>query len=311
MLRDNTSKGFFVCVIPIHCRVLFWGSFQLRYSSFLYISVLTLNSKSLSSDMGVCHVMWRLGVVIASILLLTLTAGCLEQTREGPALASSAATSVLRIDLPPQVNRTDYATFTCQLNMTRGSGLNNKVINWAIDNTYEGSSRTIWGFAAFNLTGDQTQELSIGKHVLSASFDGDYDYSASNATTTFQVSAPLPKSMPNASPTPHTEAMKPSISLSVPSTVGSGCADLTGSYSGLQRNQYLYILVKPASSNTWKVQNAPLIYANGTYAAHVCFDSQSNNDLIAIITTSMLNPGSTLNSLPQTVAESRVSTAVK
>ena len=255
--------------------------------------------------------MWRFGVIIASILLLTLSAGCLEQAREGPALATSAATSVLRIDPPPQVNRSEYATFTCQLNMTRGSGLNNKVINWAIDNTYKGSSRTIWGFAAFNLTADQTQELSTGKHVLSASFDGDYDYSASNATTTFQVGAASMKPTPNASPTPRSEAMKPSISLSVPPTVGSGCADLTGSYSGLQRNQYLYVLVKPAASNTWKVQNAPLIYANGTYAAHVCFDSQGDNDLIAIITTSTLNPGSALNSLPQTVAESHVSTAVK
>jgi hypothetical protein len=259
--------------------------------------------------MGVSHVMLRFGAIIASILLLALSAGCLQQAREGP--ASAAATSVLTINPPPQVNRSEYATFTCELNMTRGSGLNDKVINWAIDNNYKGSSHTIWGFATFNLTGDQTQELSIGKHVLSASFDGDYDYSASNATTAFQVSTSSPKPTPSGSPTPRAEVIKPSISLSVPSTVGSGCADLTGSYSGLQRNQYIYVLAKPAGSDTWKVQNAPLIYANGTYAAHVCFDSQGNNDLIAIITTSALNPGNTLKNLPQTVAESRVSTAVK
>lgn len=261
--------------------------------------------------MGVCYVMWRFGVIIASILLLALSAGCLEQVHEGPALASSAATSVLKIDPPRQVNQSEFATFTCELNMTRGSGLDNKEIYWAIDNTYKGSSRTIWGFAAFNLTGDQTQKLPIGKHVLSASFDGDYDYSASNATTTFQVSASATKPTPSASPTPLAEAVKPSISLSVPSTVGSSCADLTGSYSGMERNQYLYVLVKPAASDTWKVQNAPLIYANGTYAAHVCFDSKGNNDLIAIITRSVLNPGSTLKDLPQNVAESRVSTTVK
>jgi hypothetical protein len=288
------------------------GFLQLRYHlAFTYISVLNFDSKYLSPEMRPYYVMFRFGVIIALILLLTLSTGCLKQAHDGPALATSAATSVLSISPPPQVNRSEYATFTCELNMTRGSGLDNKEVHWAIDNTYKGSSRTIWGFAAFNLTGDQTQELSVGKHVLSASFDGDYDYSASNATTTFQVSASAPKPSASASPTPRVEAMKASISLSVPSTVGHGCADLTGSYSGLNRNQYLYVLVKPAGSDTWKVQNAPLIYANGTYAAHVCFDAQGNNDLIAVITASVLNPGATSKDLPQTVAVSRVSTTVK
>lgn len=256
--------------------------------------------------------MLKLLVVAASILLITLTVGCLDQAHESPTLASSAATSTLKIITPAAVNRSEYAAFTCQLNMTRGPGLDHKEIHWAIDNVYKETSRTIWGFASLNLTMDQTRDLPLGKHVLTASFAGDFDYAASNATTTFLVqAAPTPTSSPSASPTPRPEELKASVSLSVPSTVGRGDADLTGTYSGMERNQYLYVLVKPAGTDTWKVQNAPITYLNGTYSAHVKFEAQGNVDLLALITTSTLNPGSTTKNLPKTLAESRVSTTVK
>ena len=254
--------------------------------------------------------MLKLLAVAASILLVTLTAGCLQQAHTSPTLANSAATSTLKVTAPAAVSRSQSATFTCQLNATRGQGLDNKEISWAIDDVNKGSSQTVWGLATFNLTTDQTQGLSIGKHVLTASFAGDYDYDAAKATTTFQVqTAPTATPTPSASPSP-TDALKASISLSVPSTA-SRDAYLTGTYAGMGRNQYLYVLVKPAGNNTWTVQDAPITYLNGTYNVHVHFNSQGNADLAAIITASKLNPGSTTNSLPKTLAESHVSTTVK
>jgi hypothetical protein len=252
-------------------------------------------------------VILKLLAVIASILLVTITLGCLDQARENPTV-TAAATSALKIIAPTAVNRSEYATFTCQLNMTRGSGLDNKEIRWSIDNVYKESSRTIWGFAALNLTVDQTQDLTIGKHTITASFAGDYDYAGSDATTTFTVqTAPTPK--PTATPRP--EDVKASVSLSVPSTVNRGSAYLTGTYSALQSNQYLYVLVKAAGSPTWKVQQVPITYLNGTYGVNVNFDTSGYQDLAALITTSTLNPGSTVNTLPKALAESRTSTTVR
>jgi len=255
--------------------------------------------------------MLKLFVVAASILLITLTVGCLEQAHESPTIATFAATSTLKIDAPAVVNRSEYAAFSCQLNVTRGQGLDNKEIIWSIDNVHRETSRTVWGFAALNLTMDQTKDLSLGKHVLAASFPGDNDYSASNATTTFLVqTAPAPTPSPRNATTP--AGQNASVSLSVPSTA-SRSADLTGTYAGMERNQYLYVLVKPAGNNTWTVQDAPITYANGTYSVHVSFNSQGNQqfDLLALITTNTLNPGSKIKDLPKTLAESRASTTVK
>jgi hypothetical protein len=254
--------------------------------------------------------MLKLLVVAASILLVTLTVGCLEQAHQSPTPANTAATSTLKITAPAVVNRNEYATYTCQLNATRGQGLDNKEISWAIDNVNKETSQTVWGFATFNLTMDQTQGLSIGKHVLTASFAGDYDYAASNATTTFLVqTTPSPTPTPRNSTAP-ADALKASVSLSVPSTA-SRDAYLTGTYAEMGRNQYLYVLAKPAGNDTWTVQDAPITYLNGTYSVHVHFNSQGNVDLLALITTSTLNPGSTTKVLPKTLAESRVSTTVK
>lgn len=252
--------------------------------------------------------MRKLLAVVALILIIIVTSGCLDQARNDPTL-SAAATSTLKVTAPTVVNRSEYATFTCQLNMTHGPGLDNKEIRWAIDNVYKETARTIWGFAALNLTMEQTQGLTIGKHVVTASFGGDYDYAGSNATTTFSVQiAATPKP---STATPRPEDTKASISLSVPTTVNRGSAYLTGTYSGMQRNQYLYILTKASGSNAWNVQSAPITYLNGTYGVYVNFETSGYQDLVALITTSTLNSGSRINTLPKTLAESRASTTVK
>jgi hypothetical protein len=251
--------------------------------------------------------MRKLLAVVAVILIATITVGCLDQARENPTL-SAAATSTLKLTAPALVNRSEYATFTCQLNMTRGSGLDNKEIRWAIDNVYKETSRTIWGFAALNLTMNQTQDLTIGKHVITASFAGDYDFAGSNATTTFSVqtaATPTPRTA-----TPRPDAEKPSITLNVPvNGVGMGNAHLTGTFSGLLSNLNPYVLVRQAGADKWTVY-APLLEASGKYSVDVSFTAKGNADLVAIITTSTLNLGDVKN-LPKTLAESRVSTTVK
>jgi hypothetical protein len=252
--------------------------------------------------------MRKLFAVAAVILIATITAGCLDQARENPTV-SAAATSTLKITAPAVVNRSEYAQFTCQLNITRGSGLDNKEIRWTIDNVYKETSRTIWGYASLNLTTDQTQDLTIGKHVITAIFAGDNDYAGSNVTTTFSVQTAATPTPNTATPRP--EDTKASISLSVPPTVNRGTAYLTGTYSGMGRNQYLYVLAKAAGSNAWKVQSAPITYLNGTYGVYVNFETSGSQDLVALITTSTLNSGSSISTLPLTLAESRASTTVK
>ena len=252
-------------------------------------------------------------VVLVSILLIAASVGCLDQAHTNAPLTTSAATTTLKINTQPSVNQSEYATFTCQLNVTRGQGLDNKEIHWSIDSVNKGTTRTIWGYAALNLTIAETKGLSIGKHVLTASFDGDSDYTASHAKTTFQVRvAPTPT--PSASPQPETQ--NASVTLSVPPTVQRGYADLTGTFSGMERNAHLYVLVRPTGNDTWIVQEVPLIYVNGTYADHVYFDTHGNNnsqqfDLLAIITSNTLNAGDSIKNLPKTLAQNQVTTTVQ
>jgi hypothetical protein len=85
------------------------------------------------------------------------------------------------------------------VNVTRGPGLDHKEIRWSIDNVDKVRTRTVRGYAALNLTIPETQDLSIGKHVLTIFFNGDADYTPSHATTTFQVQiAPTPSASPSA-----------------------------------------------------------------------------------------------------------------
>ncbi len=256
--------------------------------------------------------MLKLFVVLASILLIAVSVGCLEQAHTTAPLTTSAATTTLKINAKPSVNQSEYATFTCQLNVTRGQGLDNKAIRWSIDNVDKETTRTIWGYAALNLTIAETLGLSIGKHVLTASFDGDPDYTPSHATTTFQVQrAPTPT--PSASPSAREKA---SVTLSVPPKVQRGYADLTGTFSGMESDAHLYVLVRPTGNSTWIVQDVPLIYVNGTYADHVYFDTHGNNnsqqfDLLAVITSNTLNAGDSVKNLPKTLAQNQVKTTVQ
>ncbi|MGZ7127859.1 MAG: hypothetical protein ACXVIS_02270 [Halobacteriota archaeon] len=219
-------------------------------------------------------------------MIVTMTVGCLDQAKQEPTV-SAAATSTLKVSAPSVVNRSEYTTFSCQLNMTRGSGLDNKEIRWSIDNVYKETSRTVWGFAALNLTSDQTQGLTVGKHAITAEFAGDYDYAGSNSTTTFSVQTVTPTAR---TATPRPEDAKVSISLNVPNySVKLGSATLTGTYSGLQRNQYLYVGIKAPGANTYKVQSPPITYLNGTYSVNVNFESSGNNEIVALVTSNTLS----------------------
>jgi len=117
-----------------------------------------------------------------------------------------------------------------QLNVTRGSGLDNKEIHWSTNNVDKETTDAVGGYATLNLTIPETRGLSIGEHVLKASFDGDTDYTPSHATTTFQVQiAPTPTSSVSSSAAKENA----SVTLSVPSTAQPGDAILTGTFSGM------------------------------------------------------------------------------
>jgi hypothetical protein len=254
--------------------------------------------------------MLKLFVVLASILLVAVSVGCLQQTNTNAPLSTAAATTTLTINAP-SVNQSEYATFACQLNVTRGPGLDSKEISWSIDKVDKGTTRTIWGYATLNLTIPETQGLSIGKHVLTASFDGDADYAPAHATTTFQVQiAPTPTLSPTAT------RQNASVTLSVPSKVQPGEATLTGTFSGMSSDESLYVLVRPAGNDTWIVQQVPLTYVNGTYADQVYFNTHGNShsqqfDLLAVITSNTLNAGDSITKLPKTLAQNQVTTTVQ
>ncbi|MDD1725854.1 MAG: hypothetical protein LUQ34_03120 [Euryarchaeota archaeon] len=252
--------------------------------------------------------MRKLFAIAALIFIATITVGCLDQA-EKPTV-SAAATSTLKLTAPAVVNRSEYTTFSCQLNMTHGSGLDDKEIRWSIDNVYKETSRTIWGFAALNLTLDQTQELTTGKHVITATFPGDYDYTSSNATTTFSVQTAAAPTPSKATALPNAE--KPSITLDAPQTVDSKKtpnASLTGTFSGKLNNQNIYVLVKQAGADQYTVY-APLLEASGNYQVDLSLTTKGNAELVAIITTSTLTTGGNVKNLPATLAKSSASTMV-
>ena len=148
-----------------------------------------------------------------------------------------------------------------------------------------------------------TQNLSLSKHVLTASFNGDADYASAK--------------YPGAHPDAHGRFEAECVSLAdVPSTVQPGTADLTGTYSGMANSAYLYVLAKPVGNATWTVQEVPLVYAKGTYADQVSFDTHGSNnsqqfELLAVITPNVLHPGQGITTLPQTFAQDRQTTAVQ
>lgn len=161
--------------------------------------------------------MVKLLAILASILLVALSCGCLDNGQQHTPVSNSAANTVLTFSTQTVVNQSEYATFACQLNVTRGQGLDGKEIHWSVDDVPKATSRTVWGYATYNLTSTDTSNLTVGKHIVQASFSGDNDYSASNATTTFQVQpAPSSSPIPTVSASPTAASVSESITLNAP-----------------------------------------------------------------------------------------------
>lgn len=258
--------------------------------------------------------MRKLLAVLVLLLLVCLSLGCLNRAEDSVPSTTSAASTVLQLSTQPSINQSEYVAFACQLNVSRGSGLNGKEIHWFVDNVQKDPSLTQWGYASLNLSAADTQELSTGKHVLKASFDGDPDYSPSNATAVFQVQTaptPTPTPTPSASPSPSAEPESRSITLSIQSPAKPGSIGVSGTHSGLKNGENIYVLVKPQDDNTWRVQNLPLVYVNGTFSASMNIDKPASYDVLALITGSQLDAGATLTKLPSSAAESRTTITVQ
>lgn len=257
--------------------------------------------------------MKNIPIIVALILLTALTLGCINQSKEAPQVNTATANTQLKLN-STTVAQGEFCTLTCQLNMTRGAGLNNKTIVWFLDNNYVGKSRTLWGYATYNLTGVDTSQLSIGMHVVNATFEGDADYVGSKATSTLQVLATALKPAPSESPISALDSAF--ISLNVPSGVKFGCKDVSGTYSGVTKDKNIYVLIKPDGAENWRVQSYPLLFINGTYTCRVCFDKPSDKselkfEIIAVVTSEKLSANSEVKDLPKTDAESRTTITVK
>lgn len=258
--------------------------------------------------------MKNISVIITLILLIALTLGCIGQNKDSPHANTATANTQLKLN-STTVAQGDFCSLTCQLNMTRGTGLNNKTIVWSLDNNYKGTSRTIWGYATYNLTAVETSQLSVGAHTINASFDGDADYVGSKATATLQVQTTAPTPAPSASDTSASDSQA-FISLNVPSGTKFGCKDVSGTHSGVTTSRNIYVLIKPDKGENWRVQQYPLIFVNGTYTCRICFDKPSDKselkfEIIAVVTHEKLSPNSEVRDLPKTDAESRTTITVK
>jgi hypothetical protein len=256
--------------------------------------------------------MKNIPVIIALILLIALTLGCLNQSKDVPQVNTATANTQLKLN-STTVAQGEFCTLTCQLNMTRGAGLNNKTIVWFLDSNYKGMSRTVWGYATYNLTGVETSQLSIGMHTVNATFEGDTDYVGSKATATLQVAATAPTPAPSTSPTSASQLF---ITLNVPSSTKFGCKDVSGTHSGISKDKNIYVLIKPDKAENWRVQQYPLVFVNGTYTCRICFDKPSDKselkfEIIAIVTSEKMSPNSEVKDLPKTDAESRTTITVK
>jgi|GEM_PF-243483 len=259
--------------------------------------------------------MVKLLAILASILLIALSCGCLENTQQHTPVNNSAANTVLTFSSQPTVNQSESATFVCQLNVTRGQGLDGKEIHWSVDDVQKAVSQTMWGYATYNLTSTDTSNLTVGKHVMQASFNGDNDYSASNATTTFQVqAAPISTPAPPVSANATAPPVPESIALNAPAQVKAGCTDIPGTHSDLASGENVYVLIKPSGNDTWTVQSLPYVFVNGTFTANVCFDKPTSDniqyDVLALITKNQLNPSTTRTDVPQATAENRATVTV-
>ena len=160
------------------------------------------------------------------------------------------------------------------------------------------------------MTAIDTAGLTVGKHVIQASFGGDNDYSASNATTTFRVqAAPTSTPTPSVSASPTAAPVSRSITLNAPAEVKAGCTDIPGTHSGLESDENIYVLIKPSGNDTWTVQSLPYVFVNGTFTANVCLNKPTSDnvqyDVLALITKSQLNPSATRTDTPQSIAENR------
>jgi hypothetical protein len=253
-------------------------------------------------------------VIVTLILLIVLTLGCIGQNKDSSKVNTATANTQLKLN-STTVAQGDFCSLMCQLNMTRGAGLNNKTIVWSLDNNYKGTSRTIWGYATYNLTAGETSQLSVGVHIVNASFEGDADYVASKSTATLQVNPHAPAVTPSASPT-SASSSEAFITLNVPSNIKFGCMDITGTHSGITTDKTIYILIKPEKSENWLVEQYPLVFVNGTYACRVCFDKPSGKselkfEITAVITSEKLAPNSEVKDLPNADAQTSTTVTVK
>jgi hypothetical protein len=258
--------------------------------------------------------MKNIPIVIALILLIASTLGCVNQSKDAPQVNTATANTQLKLN-STTVAQGEFCTLTCQLNMTRGAGLNNKTIVWFLDNNYKGTSRTLWGYATYNLTGVDTSQLSIGVHTINATFEGDADYVGSKGTSTLQVQATAPTPAPSESPISASDSQT-FVSLNVPSDTKFGCKDASGTHSGITKDKNIYVLIKPDKAENWRVQQYPLMFINGTYTCRICFDKPSDKselkfEIIAVVTSEKLSPNTELKDLPKTDAESRSTITVK
>jgi outer membrane murein-binding lipoprotein Lpp len=122
---------------------------------------------------------------------------------------------------------------------------------------------------------------------------------AASAPATPYASASIisPTNTPTSTPTNQIK-----LTLNAPSTVKRGSSTLSGTFSDLSNNFFLYVLTEGARTDTWEVY-APLLKADGTYTVNVNFETPGSNVVYAIITTSYLKLG-TITTFPNALEKS-------
>lgn len=128
----------------------------------------------------------EIAMLIALALLAVSLAGCLGSTSPSPTPTTKPVQNTTIVLNSTTIAQGSPIAITAYLK-SDGRLLDNKTIDWYLNNKSLGNVTTINGAAILRLTASETSQFSVGTNLLKAEFRGDDSYARSSAAVTLTV----------------------------------------------------------------------------------------------------------------------------
>jgi len=128
----------------------------------------------------------EIAMLIALALLAVSLAGCLGNTSPTPTPTTKPGQNTTIVLNSTTIAQGSPIAITAYLK-SDGQLLDNKTIDWYLNNKSLANVTTVNGAATLRLTASETSQFSVGTNLLKAEFTGDSSYARSSAAVTLTV----------------------------------------------------------------------------------------------------------------------------